>query len=65
MIENYSTIISLCRLLRHQCGLLFTNESEEEIVKYFEDHEAPDFARTGAVAEQTVVLEEGKLLLEY
>lgn len=32
-------------LLRYQCGLLFTNESKEAVIKYFSELADPDFAR--------------------
>jgi len=41
------------------CGLFFTNESEEDIVKFFRDYREKDYARSGFIATDTVVLAEG------
>lgn len=46
---------------RNQCGLLFTNEKKDSVVDFFEDHEEPDYARTGGTATEDVVLPEGPL----
>lgn len=51
----------LSRLLRNQCGLMFTNEPKEEVIEYFGGHSALDFARAGCKATETVTLEEGPL----
>jgi len=55
--------VSLC--LRNQCGLLFTNEKKEDVLEYFTSMAQPDFARTGGVAQETVVLQEGPLPTEF
>ncbi len=49
------------RLLRNERGLLFTSEPLDRVVEYFEQHSEKDFLRTGGVAEETVVLQEGPL----
>ena len=41
--------------------LQVTNQSSEEVVSYFSQLAEPDFARTGGVASDTVVLGEGPL----
>jgi len=51
--------VSLC--LRNQCGLLFTNETKENVLEYFSNLAEPDFARTGGTATETIVLKEGPL----
>merc|ERR1719369_1331581 len=51
--------VSLC--LRNQCGLLFTNETKENVLEYFTQLAEPDFARTGGIAQETVTLKEGPL----
>ena len=38
-----------------------TNQSSEEVLTYFSQLAEPDFARTGGVATDTVVLNEGPL----
>ena len=60
--EEYSDklhLISKC--LKNECGLLMTNQSEEEVVDYFSRLSEPDFARTGGLATQTVELQQGVL----
>ncbi|TRY76943.1 hypothetical protein TCAL_14705 [Tigriopus californicus] len=51
----------MAKLLRNECGLLFTNRDQTEVVKFFEDYQEMDFARTGCLATDTVVLEAGPL----
>merc|ERR1712071_527629 len=51
----------LAKCLRNECGLLATNQSQEEVQNYFDKLAEPDFARTGGVATETVVLGEGPL----
>jgi mRNA turnover protein 4 len=47
--------------LAGQCGLLFTNEDEEQVVRWFEEYEVADFARAGTVAQTTITLEPGPM----
>lgn len=51
----------LAACLTGQCGLLFTNSSREEISKFFAAYRQKDYARTGDIASETVVLEAGPL----
>ncbi|RWS31626.1 hypothetical protein B4U80_08536 [Leptotrombidium deliense] len=44
-----------------QKGLLFTNSTKEEVLKYFNSLSSPDFARTDDEATRNVVLDEGPL----
>ena len=37
------------------------SHSQEKVTEFFESHSEPDFARTGAIAEETVTMEEGPL----
>ena len=53
--------VSLC--LRNQCGLLFTNETKENVLEYFSNLAEPDFARTGGTATETIVLKVGMSFL--
>lgn len=41
------------------CTLFFTNDSEEEILKFFSSYKEADFARSGYIASETVKLDEG------
>merc|ERR1719347_2282757 len=52
-------LVSKC--LKNECGLLITNQSEEDVVEYFSNLSEPDFARTGGLATQTVQLQQGVL----
>nr|ACO15134.1 mRNA turnover protein 4 homolog [Caligus clemensi] len=49
----------LAELLKGQRGLLFTNEPLDETLEYFSSNTEPDFARSGGIAPQTIVLPEG------
>uniref|UniRef100_A0A182P3I2 Ribosome assembly factor mrt4 n=1 Tax=Anopheles epiroticus TaxID=199890 RepID=A0A182P3I2_9DIPT len=44
-----------------QCGLLFTSESKETVLEWFESYQAKEFARSGFRATKTVKLEPGPL----
>ena len=44
-----------------QCGLLFTDEEEADVVKWFDEYEVEDYARAGTVAEATIRLDAGPL----
>ncbi|KAI9275754.1 ribosomal protein L10-domain-containing protein [Phascolomyces articulosus] len=58
--EEYKEGVSkLAKELRNEVGLLFTNKSYDEVVKYFNDYTQPDYARSGGIATQTVDLPEG------
>jgi mRNA turnover protein 4 len=60
--EEYAEGLSMvAKCLRNECGLLATNQSQEEVLDYFTRLAEPDFARTGGVATETVVLEQGPL----
>ncbi|XP_035828563.1 mRNA turnover protein 4 homolog isoform X2 [Aplysia californica] len=59
--EYRENLHKLTQHLQGQMGLLFTNATEKEVLKYFEELYIPDYARSGTVASQTVVLEEGPL----
>ncbi|XP_040583400.1 LOW QUALITY PROTEIN: mRNA turnover protein 4 homolog [Lepeophtheirus salmonis] len=48
-------------LLNGQRGLLFTNETLDDSLDYFKKNKEPDFARSGGIAPQTVVLPEGPI----
>jgi len=60
--EEYSDGLSMvAKCLRNECGLLVTNQSQQEVEDYFSRLSEPDFARTGGLATETVVLDEGPL----
>ncbi|XP_021749175.1 mRNA turnover protein 4 homolog [Chenopodium quinoa] len=51
----------ISKFLRGETGLFFTDMSEEEVKKIFEEFEVFDFARTGCLATEKVELKEGPL----
>merc|ERR1712168_1399595 len=60
--EEYSDKLHrVSKLLRNQRGLLFTSQTEEEVMKHFGDHAESDYLRTGGIAEETVQLDAGPL----
>lgn len=59
--EYRDNLHKISERLKGQCGLLFTNSSKDEILRWFETFYVTDFARTGSIAEETVNLDEGPL----
>lgn len=59
--EVQKNIHRLAKRLTGQCGLLYTNRDKEEVIRYFKEFSEPDFARSGAVATETVELKAGPL----
>lgn len=51
----------LSKRLRGQCGLLFTDKSEEYVLDWSKQYSALEYARSGFIATETVVLPEGPL----
>ncbi|KAL2923279.1 mRNA turnover protein 4-like protein [Bienertia sinuspersici] len=51
----------ISKFLRGEKGLFFTDMSEEEVKKVFDDFEVYDFARTGCNATEKVELKEGPM----
>lgn len=51
----------LSKALKGQCGLLFTNRSTKEVLNWMEEYEEADFARSGYVTSQSIVLPEGPM----
>lgn len=47
--------------LHGETGLLFTNKPKKEVLEFFKKYRAADFARSGNVATETVILKEGPL----
>jgi len=48
-------------LLQGQCGLLFTDREESDVLEYIENFVETDYARSGTKAKEGVVLPEGPL----
>ncbi|XP_064597695.1 mRNA turnover protein 4 homolog [Liolophura sinensis] len=59
--EYRESLHQISRQLKGQTGLLFTNTTKEDVLKYFDSYRCLDFARSGNKATQTVVLEEGPI----
>ncbi|CAO2831379.1 unnamed protein product [Amaranthus hypochondriacus] len=59
--EIKSGLHKISKFLRGDTGLYFTNASEQEVKKVFDEFEVYDFARTGSVATEKVELKEGPL----
>ncbi|KAK3923075.1 mRNA turnover protein 4-like protein [Frankliniella fusca] len=59
--EPHENLHRLSKQLIGQCGLLFTNRPKQEVLDFFETFTAPDYARSGFVATEEVVLPEGPL----
>jgi len=47
--------------LRGHCGLMFTNNTKDEVLKWFNEYVETDFARSGNIATETVVLDKGPI----
>ncbi|KAH7679754.1 mRNA turnover protein 4 [Dioscorea alata] len=59
--EGKPGIHKLSKFLQGDSGLFFTNLGRDEVQRLFEGYEEHDFARTGALATETVELKEGPL----
>jgi len=59
--EIKDDIHKISERMRGQRGLLFTNNTKEEVLKYFNLYSEPDFARTGDTATETITLDKGPL----
>ncbi|KAK4519313.1 Heat shock transcription factor [Mucor velutinosus] len=58
--EEYKEGLSaIAKELSSEVGLLFTNKQPEEVKTYFAEFVKPDYARSGAIATQTITLPEG------
>ncbi|XP_015438500.1 PREDICTED: mRNA turnover protein 4 homolog [Dufourea novaeangliae] len=51
----------LAEALRGQCGLLFTNRTQKEVLKWMEEYEEADYARSGFISNETITLPEGPM----
>ncbi|KAL3989732.1 Ribosomal protein L10 family protein [Acanthocheilonema viteae] len=49
-------------VLKGECGLMFTNEDQKTVKKYFTELHMSDFARCGQIAVDTIELCEGPLM---
>ncbi|KAI9313268.1 ribosomal protein L10-domain-containing protein [Dichotomocladium elegans] len=61
--EEYKTNLStVAQKLHSEVGLLFTDEPVDTVVEYFKNYRQPDYARSGAVATDTIVIPEGPVM---
>lgn len=51
----------LSHCMKGQCGLLFTDSTNDEVTEWFDNYAVEDFARSGFKATNTIVLKEGPL----
>ncbi|XP_015118595.1 mRNA turnover protein 4 homolog [Diachasma alloeum] len=54
-------IHEMSKVLKGQCGLLFTNKTKKEVLSWMEEYGEEDFARAGFIPTETIVLPEGPL----
>jgi len=59
--EYKDNLHKLSARLYGQCGLLFTNRSRAQVLKWFDEYSETDYARSGNTATETVVLDAGPL----
>ncbi|ORZ01885.1 ribosomal protein L10-domain-containing protein [Absidia repens] len=58
--EEYKEGLSaIAKQLHSEVGLLFTDKSPQEIQQYFTNYTQPDYARSGNIANETVIIPEG------
>nr|CAG4643438.1 EOG090X0BJA [Ilyocryptus agilis] len=59
--EWKENVHEISKRLKGQCGILFTDRPQSEVTKYFDKHVESDYARSGNIATETVVLQPGPL----
>lgn len=59
--EYKDNLHRISKKLKGQTGLLFTNQTKDEVVRWFESFSEIDYARSGNIASQTVVVRQGPL----
>ncbi|XP_016920509.1 mRNA turnover protein 4 homolog [Apis cerana] len=59
--EVAENLHKLSLALRGQCGLLFTNRSKKEVLKWMREYEEIDYARSGFITQETITLPEGPI----
>ncbi|EJC98948.1 uncharacterized protein FOMMEDRAFT_113538 [Fomitiporia mediterranea MF3/22] len=61
--EEYKPgLYNIAKQLKGQVGILFTDSPPEEVTEWFDDFQQPDFARSGNIASQDVILPEGPVM---
>lgn len=59
--ETETDLHKLSNRLHGQCGLLFTTRAEDDVLEWSKQYSALEYARSGFIATETVVLPEGPL----
>lgn len=59
--EHRDGLHRVARLMRGQCGLMFSHQPPDQLLQYFASLSIRDYARAGIVAEETVELAAGQL----
>ena len=52
---------NLSAALKGQCGLLFTSRSKKQVLKWMEEYEEVEYARSGFVTDESITLPEGPM----
>lgn len=60
-LEVADGIHKLANALNGQCGLLFTNRPKKKVVDWMEKYGEEDYARSGFITEETIILPEGPM----
>jgi len=59
--EYKENLYELTKHLNGEVGLMFTNETKENVVKWFQNYSEEDYARSGNIATETITLPAGDL----
>mmetsp|Transcript_41150 Transcript_41150/g.42047 ORF Transcript_41150/g.42047 Transcript_41150/m.42047 type:complete len:216 (-) Transcript_41150:62-709(-) len=59
--EYKDNLHSISERLTGNVGILFTNRSKEEVIRYFDEFEALEYAKAGVIPEETINIPEGPL----
>ncbi|XP_076247434.1 ribosomal protein LP0-like [Calliopsis andreniformis] len=59
--ETAEGLYKLSAALKGQCGLLFTNRSKKEVLQWMKEYKEADYARSGFVTDETIILPEGPM----
>jgi len=60
--EYKDNLKNVSKLLEGNVGLLFTSRADEEILDYFQNYDHPEYAKAGAIPDETVVIPAGELV---
>lgn len=63
--EHCPGLHKIAQQIKGQVGLFYTDTSPQEVIDWFVDFKQPDFARTGNIASQTVILPAGPVMRHH